>query len=89
VKEAREINPHLRAIALLNEADAQGRDNEEALEALKSVQDLELLEVFIGRRKSFPNAAAAGRAVIEHSPKDQKAVEELNALVQVLYNGKI
>jgi chromosome partitioning protein len=89
VKEAREINPCLRAFAVLNEADAQGRDNSDAIEALKSVQDIELIEVFIGRRKAFPNAAAAGRAVIEHSPKDQKAVDELNALLQVLYNGKV
>jgi len=86
VKEAREINPDLRAVIVLNAADAQGRDNQDAAEALRSAQDIELLDIFIGRRKAFPNAAAAGKAVIEQSPKDPKAVEELNALLQVIYS---
>src|ERR1700730_14618418 len=34
VREAREVN-ELRAIVVLNEADAQGKDNDAALEALK------------------------------------------------------
>jgi len=86
VKEAREINLDLRAVIVLNAADAQGRDNQDAAEALRSAQDIELLDIFIGRRKAFPNAAAAGKAVIEQSPKDPKAVEELNALLQVIYS---
>ena len=85
VNEARELNEGLRAFVVLNAADAQGRDNQDAAEALKEIQGLELLDVTIGRRKAFPNAAAGGRAVIEHMPKDAKAVEELNQLTAVLY----
>jgi chromosome partitioning protein len=89
VREAREINPSMRAVALLNGADAQGHDNQEAAEALKAFQDIELLDILIGRRKAFPNAAAAGKSVIEQSPKDQKAIEELNALIKLIYTDKI
>jgi chromosome partitioning protein len=88
VREAREINPTMRALVFLNAADAQGRDNQDAAEALQSIQDIEFLDIFVGRRKAFPNAASAGKAVLEQSPKDQKAVEELTTLLQVIYSGK-
>ena len=37
VREAREINDRLRAVAVLNEADPQGKDNQTAMEALREV----------------------------------------------------
>ena len=87
VKEAREINSDLRALILLNAADAQGRDNEDAADALRELEGLELLPMIIGRRKAFPNAAAVGRSVIEQTPKDPKALEELYALAAALYTA--
>jgi chromosome partitioning protein len=83
--EAREINPDVRAVAVLNAADAQGRDNEDADEALHEIAGIEVLPVTIGRRKAFPNAAARGRAVTEAQPRDVKAVAELQALLKALY----
>ena len=88
VREAREINPEMRAVMILNAADAQGHDNQDAAEALQDTEGIELLEMAIGRRKAFPNAASAGKAILEQSPKDPKAVEELTALLQVIYSGK-
>jgi chromosome partitioning protein len=88
VKEAREINPDLRALAVLNAADAQGRDNTDAGEAVKEVEGIILLPVSIGRRKAFPNAAAGGKAVTEHTPKDAKATGELQALLKAIYIAK-
>src|SRR5215475_3611552 len=85
VKEAREINPALRAVTILNAADAQGRDNDEAEEALREIAGLDVLPLTIGRRKAFPNAAARGRAVTEAVPRDVKAVGELHALLHALY----
>ena len=85
VKEAREINERLRAVILLNAADAQGTDNAEAAEALKDSDGLVLLPFTIGRRKAFPHAASSGKAVTEHTPKDTKAVRELDALLKALY----
>lgn len=83
VKEAREINEGLRAIALLNEADPQGRDNQAASDALRDVPGLELAPVMIGRRKAFPNAAAAGLSVLEYA--DPKAKAELQQLTAFLF----
>src|ERR687884_1292837 len=85
VKEAREINADLRALAVLNAADAQGKDNEEAAEAIREHEGLDLLPFTIGRRKAFPNAASSGKGATEHTPKDPKAVRELTALMRALY----
>lgn len=85
VKEAREINPDLRAMAFLNAADAQGRDNAEAQEALGEVAGIDGLSVMLVRRKAFPNAAAQGRAVTEMQPRDGKAIEELTTLADMAF----
>lgn len=85
ITEAREINEGLRTLVVLNAADAQGRDNEDAAAALNEVPGMEILKVFIGRRKAFPNAASTGRAVTEYMPKDAKAIEELQSLAKVIY----
>ncbi len=85
VREAREINDRLRAVLVLNAADAQGSDNEAAAESLGEVEGLEYLPLPVGRRKAFPNAAAAGRSVLEQIPRDPKAVQELAALVSAMF----
>ena len=85
VAEAREINPGLRAVAFLNAADAQGRDNAEAREALAEIAGLETVDLAIIRRKAFPNAAAHGCGVAEMRPPDAKAVEEITALMEMAF----
>lgn len=82
VREAREVNDRLRALVVLNEADAQGKDNEAALEALREVEGLEVAGSSIVRRKAFPNAAALGLSVLEHD--DPKAKEEMMQLVEAI-----
>ena len=90
VKEAREINEPLRACAVLNGADPQGGDNEAAAQVMAEAEGIEVLPVTIVRRKAFPNAAAEGRAVLEHTPRDPKAIEELTALIgQIMYSRKL
>ena len=83
ISEAREINDPLRAIAVLNEADPQGKDNQAAFDALAEVPGLEIAPVMIGRRKAFPNAAASGLSVIEYHD-DHKASDEMRQLVEFL-----
>jgi chromosome partitioning protein len=85
VTDARAINPDVRAVTVLNAADAQGRDNDDAVLALQEIPGIEILPLAIGRRKAFPNAAAHGRAVTEAVPRDAKAVAELQALMRALY----
>ncbi len=88
VTEAREINDTLRAVAVLNEADPQGRDNQAALDVLAEVPGLEIAPVMIGRRKAFPNAAAAGLSVLEYHD-DPKARDEMSQLLKFLLSSKV
>jgi chromosome partitioning protein len=85
VAEAREINQKLRALAFLNAADAQGKDNAEAREALADIAGIQTLEVMVVRRKAFPNAAAQGRGVSEVQARDPKAIEEIAALSRAAF----
>lgn len=85
VKEAQNIND-LTTLVVLNAADAQGKDNEEAANIINEIPNLNLLPVNIGRRKAFPNAAAAGRSVLEYLPKDLKAIEEIKSLTNQITN---
>jgi chromosome partitioning protein len=82
ITEARVINERLRAVSVLNEADAQGKDNDAAIAALRDVGGLDHAPVLIVRRKAFPNAAAAGLSVLEYH--DAKASEELQHLIDFL-----
>jgi chromosome partitioning protein len=82
VTEAREVNDQLRAIAVVNEADPFGKDNQKALDYIREIQGLELAPVLIVRRKAFPNAAAAGLSVLEYD--DTKAAEELTQLMDFI-----
>ena len=85
VTEAREINESLRVLAVLNAADPQGKDNEDAAAALAEIAGIQAAPLMIVRRKAFPNAAAAGRAVTEHQPRDAKAMGEMAALSRLLF----
>lgn len=87
IKEAREINEALRAVAVINAADPQGKDNEAAAQALREVDGVELAPGFIVRRKAFPNAAAAGLSVLEYD--DAKAIEEFTQLANFVQTNAI
>jgi chromosome partitioning protein len=89
VAEARAVNEQLRAYAILNAADAQGRDNEDAAGALRTIEGIEALPFVVVRRKAFPNAFTAGLSVIEQHPQDPKAVEELLSVVVALYTHQV
>lgn len=84
-REAMEINK-IKSYSFLNQADSQGKDNDEAEEYLRDFKTIELLPVRIGRRKAFPNAASNGKSVLEHLPKDEKASRELQDLINVVYS---
>jgi chromosome partitioning protein len=89
VAEARAVNDSLRACSILNMADPQGRDNEEAFAALKAMDGVEPLPLAIGRRKAFPNAFSLGMSVVEQAPRDPKAVDELLSVVDALYAQEV
>lgn len=87
IDEARAGRAGLRAVAVLSMADNTGRDNEDAIEALKDFPQLDYLPAPILRRKAIANAAGQGLSVLELKPKDAKAIKELKDLEDMLYIG--
>jgi chromosome partitioning protein len=85
VKEARVINPALRAAAVLSCADPSGKDNKDAVDALSDYPELVYLDAPIVRRKSFANAMGMGLTADEITPKDTKAAQELKRLVDNVF----
>jgi chromosome partitioning protein len=85
VQEAREINESLSVLTILNSADSQGPDNDEAAKHIREMPGFEFVNRPIGRRKAFANAAAAGLSVLEYKPKDSKAVGEFAFCVEVIF----
>lgn len=85
IEEARALNPGLQALAVLNLADPAGTDNEDAAAAVADYPALQYLDTPIRRRKSVANAAGYGMSVLEQTPRDEKAIAELNALLQSIF----
>jgi chromosome partitioning protein len=86
IEEARTLNPDVRALAFINRADAQGKDNAEAAELLTRKPALEFIPTAIGNRKAFANAASQGLAAVELRPHDLKANEEMGKLFGYLFD---
>jgi chromosome partitioning protein len=86
--DARSINPEIKTYLVINAADPQGRDNQDAAEALAEIPGVEVLPITIGRRKAFRNAAAAGQSVIEQG-RDAKATAEMRVLADTLYGHEM
>ena len=85
IEEARAMRDGLQALAVLNMADTAGTDNEDAAAALADYPAISYLATPIRRRKSIANAAGNGLSVLEQTPRDDKAIAELNALLQAIY----
>jgi chromosome partitioning protein len=90
VREAREVNEDLAALAVLNGADPTGKDNLEALGALRDVEGVEVCPYPLVRRKAYPNAAAQGSSVLELlHPGDPARVDFERVLAFVFPNSML
>ncbi len=85
ISEVHSVNPKLQCYAVVNQADATGTDNQEAIEILKECPELKCLPFFIGNRKSFGNAATQGIGVSELKVQDKKAIQEMNELYKHIF----
>jgi chromosome partitioning protein len=85
VQDIRAVNPALQAYTFLNRADPAGPDNDEAAEVLREASALVFLETPIIARKAFGKAAAQGLAVTELKPPDEKAIQEVRALLDRVF----
>lgn len=87
VKEVNTMRDGLVVYLLINQADPRGSDNSEAAAAAGEFP-FQTLEVSLGRRKAFANAAGAGMSVLETND-DEKASWELNKLIKSIFVGAI
>ncbi len=85
IDEARAVRDGLKAYAVLNSADPGGSDNADAAAAVADYPQLVYLDTPVRRRKAIANAAGQGLSVLEASPKDAKASDELHALLSKLF----
>lgn len=85
IEEARAMRDGLQALGVLNMADTAGSDNEDAAAALADYPAISYLATPIRRRKSIANAAGNGMSVLEQTPRDDKAIAELKALLKAIY----
>jgi len=86
IAEIKAVNPNLICLAVINQADSRGEDNEAAIEVLKECPDIECAPVCIGQRKAFSNAAADGLGVVELKVQDKKATQEMKALYECIFS---
>jgi chromosome partitioning protein len=88
VEEIRSINPELKVYTFINRSDSRGQDNDGAATLLKEAENMTFINVHIGARKSFSNAAANGLAVTEVRPRDEKAISEITTLYKHVFKSK-
>jgi chromosome partitioning protein len=86
VAEMLPANPRLTAFTFLNRADARGQDNDDAAQVLREIEGVRFIDVVLGTRKAFSNAAAHGMAVAELRPGDPKATEEIWMLYRHVFD---
>lgn len=86
ISEMKPANPKLKCVAVINQGDSRGTDNQETIDILKECGDIICFPHSIGTRKSFANAASDGIGVNEMQVIDRKAVQEMQALYDFIYN---
>lgn len=87
IEEAKSLNEKLKAYAFINCAGTRGTDNQDAMKILSKIDGLCLLPQTVGLRKAFSNATAEGLGVIELKT-DKKAIDEIKALHNAIFNNK-
>lgn len=86
ISEMKQANPNLVCVAVVNQADVRGPDNEQTLQILNKCEDIECFPNVICMRKSFATASGDGLGVSEMEFIDKKAVQEITDLYEFIYN---
>lgn len=86
ISEMKPANPKLKCVAVINQGDSRGKDNQETIDILKECEEIICFPQSLGTRKSFANAASDGIGVKEMTILDVKAVQEMQALYDFIYN---
>lgn len=87
VGQSQAINPNLTAYVVINRASTNPsvKETREASEFVEEYDNLIFSGVIIRDRITFRKSAGEGQAVFEFVPKDQKSINEVNALYQHIF----
>ncbi len=87
ISQVTSVNTCLTTIALINQSDPRGTDNQEAITLIKEcIPFASCLKEAIGNRKAFGNAASFGLSVSEMEIVDKKALQEMTKLYQHIFH---
>lgn len=85
IVEMRQANPKLKCLAVINQADHRGNENEKTIQILNECEEIECFPYTIGLRKCFKSAAEHGLAISELENVDKKALQEMQMLYDHIY----
>ncbi|MDT3239587.1 AAA family ATPase [Pseudomonas amygdali pv. morsprunorum] len=85
VQGVREVRLPIWAILNMADPNAASRDNLDAMEAIVGIPQLTYLDAPVVRRKAIPNASGFGMHVSEMRPRNSKAVDEIDKLLNKLF----
>jgi chromosome partitioning protein len=86
IEDAQVINPELQAYAFINRADHQGGYNDETREVLEDSELVTFIEPTLGSRKAFGISFDYGQSVVEYTPRDKKAIREIEDLYDTVFD---
>ena len=88
INQVGSINSNMKTMAVINQSDPRGTDNEEAISLIKEcIPFANCLKNFIGNRKAFGNAGTFGLGVSEMEIVDKKAVQEMEKLYENIFQN--
>lgn len=87
IYEIQTINPSMKVVAIVNQAECRGRDAQDAINMIKEIEEFICLETAIGNRKIFSNASSEGKGIVEIKKSDPKAESEMKMLYNYLYSS--
>lgn len=85
IAQARAYNQRLQAFAVLSMADLRGAESRDVARMLADLNGVEFLDTPIRKRSAWFRAAADGKGVVEAKPRDNGAIEDLEALTGALF----
>jgi chromosome partitioning protein len=91
-RAARDVNKRLLAWVVISQASSTHPQRAEIAAAanfIKRFPNLKLTRAIVRDRAAYSRALGEGRGVLEYSPRDDKAIAEINHLFAELYDGQI
>ena len=89
IEEGRAFNPSLQALCFLNKSPSRGKDITDAIALIQDLTQLTYIDAILVDRKAWRDATAKGVSVIEYIPRNPKAIDELWALYNTLFDRQI